>query len=178
MKHRIIDKEEPYSEIVKDNPTITEEQFEIFKVACDAEAAKEKSKYMKGLKQRNMGCHHLRSRGYGGKMSIWAKEDAERESLGIADPLAEFTVPQERDVLRARHHWDPVKKVNETTPVITEFMRLLVILVSDQFDCTLVIFVNDPCAFCRESSTGLRPKATRRLRHWRGPSGTLHSTGR
>mgnify|MGYP000901276899 FL=1 len=132
---------------------------------------------MKGLQQRNIGCHHLGSRGYGGKRSIWAKEDAEAASLGIPDPLAEFTVPQERDVLRARHRWDPVKKVFETNAVTTEFMRLLVILVSDQFDYTLVIFVNDPCAFCRESSTGLRPKATRRLRRWRGPSGTPHSTG-
>ena len=90
---------------------------------------------MKGLQQRNIGCHHLGSRGYGGKRSIWAKEDAEVASLGIPDPLADFTVPQERDVLRARHRWDPVKKVYETTPVITEFMRLLVILVSDQFNC-------------------------------------------
>ena len=49
---------------------------------------------MKGLQQRNIGCHHLGSRGYGGKRSIWAKEDAERESLGIPDPLAEFTIPQ------------------------------------------------------------------------------------
>ena len=133
---------------------------------------------MKGLQERNMGCHHLGSRGYAGKRSIWATEDAEHESLGIPDPLAEFTVPQERDVLRSRYHWNPVKKVFETDPVTTEFMRLLVILVSDQFDCTLVIFANDACAFCREISTGLRPKATRRLRHWRGPSGTLHSTGR
>ena len=31
---------EPYSEIVKDSPTITEEQFQIFKEACEAEAAK------------------------------------------------------------------------------------------------------------------------------------------
>ena len=37
---KIIDKKEPYSEIVKDNPTITEEQFQIFKEACEAEAAK------------------------------------------------------------------------------------------------------------------------------------------
>ena len=42
VKHRIIDKKEPYSKIVKDNPTITEKQFEIFKAACAAEAAKEK----------------------------------------------------------------------------------------------------------------------------------------
>ena len=95
-----------------------------------------KSKYMKGLQQRNMGRHHLGSRGYGRKRSKWAKEDAEAASLGILDPLAEFTVLQEHDVLRARHRCDPVKKVYETTPVITEFMRLLVMLVSDQFDCT------------------------------------------
>ena len=96
---------------------------------------------MKGLQERNIGSHHLGSRGYGGKRSIWAKEDAEHESLGIPDPLADFTVLQERDVLRAWHHWDSVKKVFEMDPVTTEFMRLLVILVSDQFDCTLVIFV-------------------------------------
>ena len=95
-----------------------------------------KSKYIKGLQERNIGSHHLGSRGYGGKRSKWAKEDAEAASLGIPDPLAEFTVPQERDVLRARHRWDLVKKVYETTPVITEVMRLLVILVSDQFDYT------------------------------------------
>ena len=91
---------------------------------------------MKGLQQRNMGCHHLGSRGYGGKRSKWDKENAEAASMGIPDPLAEFTIPLERDVLRARHHWDPAKKVYKTTPVITEFMRLLVILVSDQFNCT------------------------------------------
>ena len=94
-----------------------------------------KSKYMKGLQQRNIGSHHLGSCGYGGKRSKWAKEDAEAASLGIPDPLAEFSVLQERDVLRARHRWDPVKKVYETTLVIMEFMRLLVILVSNQFDC-------------------------------------------
>ena len=91
---------------------------------------------MKGLQHKNIGSHHLGSRGYGGKRSIWAKDDAKAASLGIPYPLAEFTVPQERDVLRARHCWDPVKKVYETKPVITEFMRPLVILVPDQFNCT------------------------------------------
>ena len=91
---------------------------------------------MKGLQERNIGSHHLRSHGYGGKRSKWAKEDAEAASLGIPDPLADFIILREHDVLRAQHRWDPVKKVYETTPVITEFMRLLVILVSDQFDCT------------------------------------------
>ena len=40
VKYRIVNKKEPYSKIVKDNPTITEEHFEIFKAACEAEAAK------------------------------------------------------------------------------------------------------------------------------------------
>ena len=40
LKHRIVDKKEPYSKIVKDNPTITAEHFEIFKAACEAEDAK------------------------------------------------------------------------------------------------------------------------------------------
>ena len=96
---------------------------------------KKKSKYMKGLQQRNIGCHHLGSRGYGRKRSIWAKEDAEAGSLGIPHPLAEFIVSQERDILRARHRWDPVKKVFEMNAVMTEFMRLLVILSSDQSHC-------------------------------------------
>ena len=39
VKEKINDRE-PYSEIVKDNPTITEEQFQIFKEACEAEDAK------------------------------------------------------------------------------------------------------------------------------------------
>ena len=70
VKRWIINKKEPYSEIIKDNTTITEEQYEIFMAACEAEATTKKSKYMKGLQQRNMGCHHLGSRGYGGKRSI------------------------------------------------------------------------------------------------------------
>ena len=44
-----------------------------------------KSKYMKGLQKRNIGSHHLGSRGYGGKRSKWAMEDAEAASLGIID---------------------------------------------------------------------------------------------
>jgi hypothetical protein len=83
---------------------------------------------MKGLQERNMGSHHLGSRGYTGKRDIWAKEDTERESYRIPDPLVEFTVPQERDIIRARYRWDPVNKVFETDAVTKKFMRLLVII--------------------------------------------------
>lgn len=41
---RAIDKKEPYSEIVKHNPTIMEERFQIFKASCDAKDAKDAKK--------------------------------------------------------------------------------------------------------------------------------------
>ena len=83
---------------------------------------------MKGLQERNIGNHHLGSRGYGGKRSKWAKEDAEAAGLGILDPVADFTVPQERDVLQAQHRRDPFNKVFHIDAATKEFMRLLVII--------------------------------------------------
>ena len=98
-----IAKNEPWSKIHADNPTITEEDFVKFLENCEREEVKAKSEKMKALQARNTPRHHLRSRGYEGKRHVWAKEDAERESHGIPHPLAEFTDPQERDWILARH---------------------------------------------------------------------------
>ncbi|KAI4977776.1 hypothetical protein ZWY2020_014330 [Hordeum vulgare] len=80
---------------------------------------------MKELHAKNTPAHRLGSRGYEGKMHVWTKEDAEHESHGIPDPLAEFTDPQKHDWIRAQHKWDPVNKVFSTDPNMREFMRLL-----------------------------------------------------
>jgi hypothetical protein len=101
---------ETYAEIVADNPTIMLEDFEKFKATCNEEAAKARSERGKQLQAKNMGNHRLGSRGYTGKRPVWAKEDAERERLGIPDPLAEFTDQQEHDFIRARFSWDPKKR--------------------------------------------------------------------
>ena len=84
---------------------------------------------MKALQARNTPPHHLRSRGYDGKRLVWAKEDTKRESLGVPDPLAEFTDPLEHDWIRARYEWDKVKKIFYADPNTSEFMRLLVIVI-------------------------------------------------
>ena len=76
-----------------------------------------------------MGNHHLRSRGYTGKRTVWAKEDVERERLGLPDPLAEFTDQQEHDFIKAWFKWDPIKKEFYTNGPMREFMRLLVIII-------------------------------------------------
>ena len=125
---RAIEADEPMSKILEENPTLTEEEFEKFKDTCTTKATKAKAAKFKSLQQRNTGKHHLGSRGYGGKRSKWAKEDAEATSLGIPDPLAEFTIPQERDVLRARYKWDKEKKVFYTDQITRKLIRLLVII--------------------------------------------------
>ena len=83
---------------------------------------------MKALQARNMPAHRLGSRGYEGKQYVWAKEDAEHESHGIPDHLAEFTDPLDHDWIRAWYKWDKVKKLFYTDPNTREFMRLLVIV--------------------------------------------------
>ena len=82
---------------------------------------------MKELQTRNLGIHRLGSRGYTGKKPVWDKEDAERERQGILDPLAEFTVPQEHDFIRAQFKWDKEKKEWYTDGTTRKFMRILVI---------------------------------------------------
>ena len=126
---KAIKKNEPWSKIHAENPTLTEEDFEKFKETCAKDETKEKSEKMKALQARNTPPHRLGSRGYEGKRHVWAKEDAERESYRIPDPLAEFTEPQERDWIRARYKWDPVNKIFYTDPNTREFMRLLVIVI-------------------------------------------------
>jgi hypothetical protein len=42
---------------------------------------------------------------------MWAKENAQHESEGLPDPLAEFTDPRERDFIRARYKFG--KKTKE-----------------------------------------------------------------
>ena len=71
---------------------------------------------MKVHQARNMPPHRLGSRGYEGKRHIWAKEDAEPESLGIPDHLAEFTDPMEHDWIKARYKWEKVRKIFYTDP--------------------------------------------------------------
>ena len=94
---KVIAKNKLWSKILADNPTIMVEDFAKFKENCGKEEFKAKSEKMKALQARNTPPHCLRSRGYEGKRHIWDKEDAECESLGIPDPLAEFTDPLEHD---------------------------------------------------------------------------------
>ena len=49
---------------------------------------------MKGLQERNIGSHHLGSRGYGGKRSKWAKEDIQAEFYHIQRKLSQIIIKE------------------------------------------------------------------------------------
>ena len=74
---RAIEAEEPLSNILEENPTLTGEEFKKFMDTCATEAAKVKAAKFKSLQQSNTGKHHLGSRGYLSKRPIWDKEDAD-----------------------------------------------------------------------------------------------------
>ena len=107
---KAIAKNEPWSKIHADNPSIMEHNFEKFKETCAKEEVKEKSEKMKALQARNTPPHRLGSRGYEGKRHIWAKEDAEHVSHGILDPLAEFTDPPDQELCQGPVQEGPENK--------------------------------------------------------------------
>jgi hypothetical protein len=119
---------EPMSQILAEHPSLTEEDILKFKETCDTEAAKKKAAKYKKLQERNTGKQRLRNHGYLGKRPIWAKEDAEREAVGLLDPFAKFTDPLERDFIRARYKWDKEKKIFYMDPVTRKLERILVII--------------------------------------------------
>ena len=126
-------------EIIKGSSSLVDDVKKLYKEEFDEakEEVKAKSEKMKALQARNTPTHRLGGPGYEGKRHIGAKEDAERESLGIPDPLAEFTDPLEHDWIRARYKWDKVRKIFYTDTNTREFKRLLVIVVLPHYHISL-----------------------------------------
>ena len=46
------------------------------------------------LRDKNLGNHHLGSRGYPGKQDIWDKEDAEYEAANKLNPYKKYKDPK------------------------------------------------------------------------------------
>lgn len=144
---KAIAKNEPWSKIHVDNPSLNEEDFDKFKETCAKVEVKPMSEKMKVLQSRNTPVHLLVSHGYEGKRKVWSKEDAEHESLGIPRPVAEFTDPQERDWMRGRYKWDHINKIFYTDPNMREFMGLLVIVILTPYQ-----FNYKFCHICKPST--------------------------
>jgi hypothetical protein len=101
-----------FEEAKKSNPTLTENDYEQMRLKCDPSdvESNRKSLWGKELQSKNLGVHNLGGGGYRGKDKIWAKEDAEMEAKGIANPWHRIADPQARKVIRSKYHYDPISK--------------------------------------------------------------------
>ena len=57
------------------------------------------------MRDKNIGLHNIRTRGFLGKQPIWDKEDATRPP-GEENPWEKFKDPLARRMIRARYHTD------------------------------------------------------------------------
>ena len=55
---------------------------------------------------KNLGNHHLRSRGYPGVQEKWAKEDAELEAQKKPTPYIKYKDPKAQAYIRSRYYFE------------------------------------------------------------------------
>nr|XP_040252926.1 uncharacterized protein LOC109738005 isoform X2 [Aegilops tauschii subsp. strangulata] len=114
------------TEIKKKWPSVSEEDWNLFKRHCETPEVKEMEKWGKEMRARNIGHHTLGSRGYPGKKPKWDKQDAEFAAAGIPNPFKEFENPRENDYIRGRCKYDEETKtwvLDEKTAKVKELLR-------------------------------------------------------
>ena len=102
VKRYLFTEKVSYEEIIKKEPTVTEEHLKVFEATCQTDAAKAKSVRGKEMKELNIGNHRLGSGGYRAAAKKWAAEDKAVVDRGEAPPIADITEPQAKNFVRAR----------------------------------------------------------------------------
>ena len=113
---RMIEKGESYEKIKEKNPSITEDDYNDFKINCSSTANSQSSQWGKEMRELNLGEHKLGPGGYRVVGPIWDKEDAERAEQGLLPRFEKYRDMQTRDYVRARYMEDPVTKELTTDP--------------------------------------------------------------
>ena len=114
---RMIEKGESYEKIKEKNPSITEDDYNDFKINCSSTANSESSEWGKQMRELNIGEHTLGPGGYRVAEPIWDKEDAERAEQGLPPRFEKYSGnKQTRNYVRARYKEDPITKELTTDP--------------------------------------------------------------
>ena len=113
---RMIEKDESYEKIKEKNPSITEDDYNDFKINCSSTASSQSSEWGKQMRELNRGEHTLGPGGYRVAEPIWDKEDAERAEQGLPPRFERYRDRQTRNYVRARYQIDPVTKELTTDP--------------------------------------------------------------
>ena len=114
---RMIEKGESYEKIKEKNPSITEDDYNDFKINCSSTANSESSKWGKEMRELNLGEHTLGPGGYRVAEPIWDKEEADRAEQGLSPRFEKYSGnKQTRNYVRARYKEDPITKELTTDP--------------------------------------------------------------
>ena len=123
---RMIEKGESYEKIKEKNPSITEDDYNDFKINCSSTASSQSSEWGKQMRELNIGEHTLDPGGYRVAEPIWDKEDAERVKQGLPPRFEKYSDKQTRNFVRARYKKDPKTKELTTDPKTRQLELVLV----------------------------------------------------
>ena len=123
---KMILKGDSYEKIKEANPSISETDFQEFKLKCESAAADESSQWGKDMRELNLGVHRLGPGGYRVAEPKWEKEDAERAAQGLPPIFKKYNDKSTNNFLRARYKVDPETKELTTDPKVLELERILV----------------------------------------------------
>ena len=93
-----------YDKINAKWPSISEEEYNIFKDEQGLASTKALSLWGKKMHGKNLGPHNLGCRGYDRAGPVWEKQDRERTG---PDPYAKIKDPMARRYIRAHYREDP-----------------------------------------------------------------------
>jgi hypothetical protein len=101
-----IDEKAPWEVIKKKFPTIGVEDFKKFLENEDRAKMKDLRKWGREMRDKNLGNHHLGSRGYEGVKKRWNKEDQELAAAGKTNPYDKYHDPKAQQYIRSRYYFD------------------------------------------------------------------------
>ena len=125
MKRRI-EKGDSYEKIKETNPSISEADYQEFKIKCESNASAESTQWGKDMRDLNLGHHTLGPGGYRVVEPIWGKEDAKRAEQGLPPWFEKYREKQTENYVRARYKEDPVTKELTTDPKTKALEKVLV----------------------------------------------------
>ena len=108
MKNLIFEEKLSYPELVKKEPLVKEEDYNVFKARCNSALGKARTEKGKNMRSRNIGTHHLGSGGYRAARPKWDKEDADARAKGLTRPFDDIKEEQAKNFVKAR--FAPPKK--------------------------------------------------------------------
>ena len=123
---RMIEKGESYQKIKEKNPSITEDDYNDFKINCSSTASSQSSEWGKQMRELNIWEHTLGPGGYRVAEPIWDKEEADRAEQGLPPLFDKYGDKQTRNFVRARYKKDPKTKELTTDPKTRRLELVLV----------------------------------------------------